>query len=162
MPAHSHHRPGHPPQTRQTRRNRPRARSLDSAEEASFPLRKGGTAKTIITAPHRRAITHPRIPLIAPSMYNGSEQLTVTSNNTTTTASSTQSHRRSARSTPADGPSTTISPPRVPSDQTFEQEAQPNSNLPPAVFTPLKEKEAERQPWLIYSPLLRKFSACSF
>jgi hypothetical protein len=53
------------------------------AEEASFPLRKGGTAKTII---NRAFIDEPShilgIPLIAPSMYNGSEQLTVTSINT--------------------------------------------------------------------------------
>ena len=53
------------------------------AEEASFPLRKGGTAKTII---NRTFIDEPShilgIPLIAPSMYNGSEQLTVTPNNT--------------------------------------------------------------------------------
>src|SRR5688572_21352055 len=53
------------------------------SEEASFPLRKGGTSTTII---NRTFIDDPsRIlgtPMIAPSMYGGSEQLIVNPNNT--------------------------------------------------------------------------------
>ncbi len=97
------------------------------AEEASFPLRKGGTAKTII---NRAFIDEPShilgIPLIAPSMYNGSEQLTVTSNNTNlrqTILAAITSTLSQDLLLPTVHPQPS-SQPRVSPDQTLEQEAQ--------------------------------------
>ena len=115
----------------------PERESWIHAEEAPFPRRKGGTAKTII---NRAFIDEPShilgIPLIAPSMYNGSEQLTVTSNNTNLR----QTILAAITSTlPQDLLLPTVHPlpspqPRVSPDETLEQEAQDELQSATSVF----------------------------
>ncbi|MCA1602348.1 MAG: N-6 DNA methylase, partial [Acidobacteria bacterium] len=107
------------------------------AEEAPFPRRKGGTARTII---NRTFIDDPSrilgIPLIAPSMYNGSEQLTVTSNNTNLRRTILDAITSTL---PQDLLLPTVHPqpspqPRVSPDETLEQEAQDELQSATSVF----------------------------